>query len=60
VHPDLRVRALQRCALGCKTRISKPIFFSALPCVAPYSVPVGVRVVSGGGVWFAQQLLQIH
>jgi hypothetical protein len=33
-------------AQDCETRISKPILFSALPCIATYCAPSGVRVVS--------------
>src|SRR5215218_8635655 len=46
---SLRVitQALQGCAGGCKSRISKGVPFSALLRVAPYCVPGGIRVVSG-------------
>ena len=48
--PSLRVinRALQGFARACKTPISKGFSFSGLPCVAPYCVRDGVRVVSNG------------
>jgi hypothetical protein len=41
------IQALQGVARACKFRISKPLSLLGLPCVAPYCVPGGIRVVSG-------------
>jgi hypothetical protein len=40
------IQALQGFAQGCKSPNLKGFLVSALPCVAPYCAPGGVRVVS--------------
>ena len=60
---SLRVihQALQGCAAGCKSRISRAGFSArGLLRVAPYCVPGGIRVVSGGATATVRQQVQWH
>ncbi len=43
---------MQGFAQACKSRILRHLLFCDLPCVAPYCIPSGVRVVSGVPVAF--------
>jgi hypothetical protein len=54
------IEALQGFARACTNRISSRFLCSAMPCVAQYCVPGGVRVVSGKAAATVRQQVQWH